>query len=216
MADDKPTPPDKENAEVIEQKDVSDKTESEVQSEIDKMLAGGTPEEDHSDALDVDNKSVSDTNNTDAKTTDSGNTTNEATHHEQDSGNFTQDSGNPLDGADPSNIDPAQLEEQEWTLGGDKGDEVIQFKDMVFLLSEPDDDALLDIIGGEPDEQQSASENMRELCQATIKSPTLTDKRWDGLNLAERLGLMMEVSDFIGLDEFMDFQDVGAKAQAGI
>ena len=191
--DDIPTPPD--DGEVVETRDVRDKSESEVNSEIDRMLAGEAPDGDHTDALD------NQPSETQTSTTDP-----------QPQFASTDETDEELD---PDDIDPAELEEQEWTLGGERGDKLIEFKGMKFLLSEPDDDELLDIIGAEPDEEVSASENMRELCQATIEAPTLTDDRWDGLNLAERLGLMMEVSQYVGLDEFMDFQDIGPEAHPG-
>jgi hypothetical protein len=190
-----------DDADVVERKEVREMPEDEVNSEVDRMLQGEDPSGDHSDALVND----SPTNGDSTSTSDS---TQQA--------HVTEKADDPLADADPSNIDPADLEEQEWTLGDSKEDEIIEFKEMKFLLSEPDDDGLLDIIGSQPGEEMSPSDNMRELCQATIQSPTLSDARWSDLNIAERLGLMMRVSDFVGLDEFMDFQDVGAEAPQGM
>lgn len=198
--DDSTTPP--EDSEVVERKNVRDVDESDVNSEIDRMLAADEPADDHTDAL-VDAAEGS----TDPDKEQSAS---------EDGAAFSGNNDDPLEGADPANIDPAKLEEQEWTLGGEKGDELIEFKGMQFLLTEPDDDKLLDVIGGEPGEDVSASARMKEMCQLTIEAPTLTDARWENLNIAERLGLMLEVSEYVGLNEFMDFQDVGAEARPGV
>jgi hypothetical protein len=191
-----------DDADVVERTEVREMPEDEVNNEVDRMLQGDDPSGDHSDAL------VNDSPTDGDSTTSTSDSTQQA--------HVADKSDDPLADADPSNIDPADLEDQEWTLGDSKEDKIIEFKEMKFLLSEPDDDELLDIIGSQPGEEMSPSDNMRELCQATIQSPTLSDARWSDLNIAERLGLMMRVSDFVGLDEFMDFQDVGAEAPQGM
>lgn len=201
-SDGDPTP--SNNAEVVETQDVSDVPEEEVNSQIDQMLQGEEPDDADLDAA------VQDEPDSEGET--AGVSTEEEVTFDTGSDEPVED---PMDAMDPANVSVSELEEQEWTLGQEKGEKVIEFKGMKFLFAEPEEDEVLDIIGGTPGQQADPADNMRRLCQSTIKAPQLTDSRWEDLNVGEKLGLLIRVSQYIGIDDFMDFQDVGPEAQPG-
>jgi hypothetical protein len=124
---------------------------------------------------------------------------------------------NDLTETSPDEVSVEELEEQEWTLGGEIEDEVINFKGTQFLLSEPEDDDILDIIAQQPGQTVDPKANMLKMCQAAVKAPEITPQRWENqMNMSERLGLTMRVAQFIGIEDFMDFPDSGAAAQPGL
>ena len=177
-----------EDREVEETRDVSDVPEDEVNETVDEMLT----EDD--EAADADE--------------DSGEFVATDTEHTE-----PQD----LTAQDPDDISIEELESQEWTLGEEKADELIEFKGTKFLLTEPDDDDVLDIIAQQPGQEIDAKANMLKLVRAAVAAPEITDDRWENqMNMSERLGLTMRVSQYIGIDDFMDFPEGGAGAQPGM
>lgn len=128
----------------------------------------------------------------------------------------TDETETPMDLTEtsPDEVSVEDLEQQDWTLGQEKEDKLINFKGTKFLLSEPDDDDVLDIIAQQPGEEPDPKANMLKLCQAAIKAPELTPGRWEReMNMSERIGLTMRVSQYMGLEDFMDFPDGGPEAQ---
>lgn len=124
---------------------------------------------------------------------------------------------NDLTETSPDEVSVEELEEQDWTLGEEKEDELIDFKGTQFLLHEPDDDDILDIIAQQPGQTVDPKANMLKMCQAAVKAPEITAERWENhMNMSERLGLTMRVAQYIGIEDFMDFPDGGAAAQAGL
>ncbi|MDL0133524.1 hypothetical protein [Halobacterium salinarum] len=104
-------------------------------------------------------------------------------------------------------IDIQDLEEQDWTLGGDDHQEVIEFGGMEFLVQDPDDDDVLNMMaGGGGDEP---SQRMFELVQSATVAPEMTLERWQDMRTSERIGLAMRISQAIGLNDMMDFPERG-------
>lgn len=177
-----------EDAEVAETRDVSETPEEEVDEMVDDMLED-EPDESADDSSE-------------------GNVT--AGMDEEDVG------PNDLTATSPDEVSVEELEEQEWTLGQEIEDQLINFKGTKFLLSEPDDDDVLDIIAQAPGQEINPKANMLKLCQAAIKAPELTASRWEHeMNMSERIGLTMRVSQFMGIEDFMDFPEGGPEAQQG-
>lgn len=177
-----------DEAEVEETRDVSDVPEEEVDETVDEMLQDESEDD------------VSTTEDTQFVATDSE----------------EQPGPRDLTEASPDEVSVEELEEQEWTLGQEIEDELIDFKGTKFLLSEPEDDDVLDIIAQAPGQEIDPKANMLKLCQAAIKAPELTAQRWEHqMNMSERIGLTMRVSQFMGIEDFMDFPEGGPEAQAG-
>lgn len=131
-----------------------------------------------------------------------------------DDGPGEAESAPSLEEMDTEDWSVEDFEEQDWTLGEEKEDKVIVFKGTKFLLREPDDEAVMDIIAQEPGEEVDPKANMLQMCRAAIEAPELTNERWEsGMNVSERLGLTMRVAQYIGIDDFMDFPDGGPEAQ---
>lgn len=242
MADEQPNGPPSDEREVIERKDVSDMPEDQVQDEIDQMLAGETPDKDVSELNEqdttneqpqrmVDSSEHAQQNAPSPNTGTSAAQSQETAHDSQSESDVNRrtsetqqesaESGSPsainevddVSELDPADVDPAQLEAQEWTLGEETGPELADINGTIFKLVEPDDDSVLDIIGEDPDANSSASDRMYKLCDVTVTAPSLTDERWGGMKMAEKFQLMMEVSEYLGLQDMMDFQDVGPEAR---
>ena len=178
-----------DDREVDETRDVSDVPEDEVNETVDEMLS-------EDDAADTDSDDKEEFVATD-------------TVHTEEPEDLTQ--------KDPDDISIEELESQEWTLGEEKEDELIEFKGTRFLLREPDDDDVLDIIAQQPGQEVDAKANMLKLVRAAVEAPEITDERWENqMNMSERLGLTMRVSQYIGIEDFMDFPEAGAAAQPGM
>lgn len=114
---------------------------------------------------------------------------------------------------DPDEIDPEDLEEQEWSLGGDlRG--TFEFAGMTWLVEDPDDDEILNlIVGAAAGEGETAemtgSDRMFTLCESAIIAPEITPERWRDMKSGERIGLTMRVAEFAGIDQMMDFPETG-------
>lgn len=110
-------------------------------------------------------------------------------------------------------FDREALAEQEWTLGG-KTSTVIQFKGMKFLVEDPDDDAVLNMMAEAEMGEGNTSDRMYQLVSSAIVEPEISAERWGDLRMSERIGLMVRVSEAIGLDDMMDFPEDGEAVQA--
>lgn len=176
-----------DDAEVAETRDVSDVPEDEVDEMVDEMVA-------NEPSADSTEESTADSDSTE-----------------------TSEEPNDLTATSPDEVSIEELEEQEWTLGEEKEDELVEFKGTRFLLREPEDDEILDIIAQQPGQTVDPKANMLKMCQAAIAAPEITADRWENqMNMSERLGLTMRVAQYIGIEDFMDFPDSGAAAQAGL
>lgn len=111
-------------------------------------------------------------------------------------------------------FDREALAEQEWTLGGETST-VINFKGMKFLVEDPDDDAVLNMMAEAEMGEGNTSDRMYQLVSSAIVEPEITPERWGDLRMSERIGLMVRVSEAIGLDDMMDFPEDGQAVQAG-
>jgi hypothetical protein len=123
-----------------------------------------------------------------------------------------------LSEVDASEIDLEELENQEWTLGGE-AEEVIQFAGMQFLVEEPDDEDLLNMIagaaGGADGEGDGldGSDRMFKLVESAVKAPEVTPEKWREMRSGERIGLAMKIAEFAGIHQMVDFPDAGPSPQ---
>ncbi len=114
-----------------------------------------------------------------------------------------------LTGKSADEISLDDLEQQEWTLGQGPTQEAIQFRGTVFLVEDPDDDAVLNMMAEAEMGEGDVSGRMFKLCRSAIKGPELTPERWREMRMSERIGLTIRVSDAIGLNEMLDFPESG-------
>jgi hypothetical protein len=124
-----------------------------------------------------------------------------------------------LTAMDPDEIDVEDLDDQEWTLGGET-QEFIKFGGMVFLVEDPDDDTILNLIAssamaaeGDDSGLEDGSDRMYQFVETAIVKPEMTPEKWRTLKSGERVGLTMRVAEFAGLSQLMDFQDGGPTPQ---
>ena len=82
----------------------------------------------------------------------------------------TTEEQNDLTELDPADIDPSDLEEQEWTLGEGPTQQVIEFKQMRFLVEDPDDDAVLNMMAEAEMGEGDTSDRMFQLCDSANRS----------------------------------------------
>jgi len=118
---------------------------------------------------------------------------------------------------DPEEIDPEDLENQDWTLGGDTRG-TIEFGGMTWLVEDPEDDDILNLIvgaaAGEGEAaEMSGSDRMYALCENAVIAPEITPERWREMQSGERIGLAMRIAEFAGIDQMMDFPDAGEGPQ---
>lgn len=139
--------------------------------------------------------------------TDSDETENDA--EVQDEQTVTEDEG-IVDTEEDIDLD--EVAEQEWTLGGEPEQQRFKFKGMTFVVEDPDDDAVLDMMAQAEMGEGDTSERMYQLVSSAIVEPEVTPERWRDLRMSERIGLMVRVSEAIGLDDMMDFPEGGQEA----
>ena len=107
-----------------------------------------------------------------------------------------------------------ELEEQDWTLGGEERQKLIEFRGMEFLVQDPDDETMLMLMAFDPSSSNAdVSQKLYRLVSSAVVAPEISLERWQDMRLSERLGLAIHVSDAIGLQDLMDFQDAGLQAQ---
>jgi len=114
---------------------------------------------------------------------------------------------------DPEEMSIEELENQEWTLGAGPTKDYINFRGTVFLIEDPDDDTVLNMMAQADTGETSASDRMYDLCRSAITAPELTPERWRGMRMSERIGLLTRVSTAIGLNDMMDFPEDGQPVQ---
>jgi len=114
---------------------------------------------------------------------------------------------------DPEEMSIEELENQEWTLGAGPTKDYINFRGTVFLIEDPDDDTVLNMMAQADTGETSASDRMYDLCRSAITAPELTPERWRDMRMSERIGLLTRVSTAIGLNDMMDFPEDGQPAQ---
>jgi len=118
---------------------------------------------------------------------------------------------------DPDEIDPDDLESQDWTLGGeDRG--TIDFGGMTWLVEDPEDEEILNlIVGAATGEGEAAdmdgSDRMYTLCESAVIAPEIYPERWRNMKSGERLGLTMRIAEWAGIDQMMDFPEAGPSPQ---
>lgn len=121
---------------------------------------------------------------------------------------------------DPDEIDPEDLENQDWTLGGEPRG-TIEFGGMTFLVEDPDDDEILNLIVGAATGEGDAGEmdgtdRMYALVESAVVAPEMTPERWRDMKSGQRIGLTMRIAEWAGIDQMMDFPEGGdAPPQAG-
>lgn len=114
---------------------------------------------------------------------------------------------------DPEEIDPEDLENQEWSLGGESRG-TFDFAGMTWLVEDPEDDEILNlIVGAATGEgeagQMDGSDRMFALCDSAVVAPEITPERWRDMKSGERLGLTMRIAEWAGIDQMMDFPEGG-------
>lgn len=116
---------------------------------------------------------------------------------------------------DPEEIDPSQLDDQDWTLGEGPTKQVIEFKGMQFLVEDPDDDTVLNMMAQAEMGEGNTSERMYQFVSSAVTRPEIEPERWGEMRMSERIGLMVRVSEAIGLSDMIDFPERGPEAQQG-
>ena len=114
---------------------------------------------------------------------------------------------------DPEEIDPEDLEKQEWSLGGESRG-TFDFAGMTWLVEDPEDDDILNlIVGAATGEgeagQMDGSDRMFALCDSAVVSPEIMPERWRQMKSGERIGLTMRIAEWAGIDQMMDFPEGG-------
>ena len=111
-----------------------------------------------------------------------------------------------------TDVDIDELREQEWTVSdaGKQTVEEYEFVDgttMEFLIQDPDTDAILEYVAIDP----SANEDQKlyQLVSGSVVAPEVTLERWRDLRTVDKIGLGELVSEAIGLNDLMDFSEVG-------
>jgi hypothetical protein len=120
---------------------------------------------------------------------------------------------------DPEEIDPEDLENQEWSLGGESRG-TFDFAGMTWLVEDPEDDEILNlIVGAATGEgeagQMDGSDRMFALCDSAVVAPEITPERWRDMKSGERLGLTMRIAEWAGIDQMMDFPEGGETPPQG-
>jgi len=120
---------------------------------------------------------------------------------------------------DPEEIDPEDLENQEWSLGGESRG-TFDFAGMTWLVEDPEDDDILNlIVGAATGEgeagQMDGSDRMFALCDSAVVAPEITPERWRDMKSGERLGLTMRIAEWAGIDQMMDFPEAGEAPPQG-
>lgn len=108
-----------------------------------------------------------------------------------------------------------ELANQDWdaNFGGEKTQR-FEFKGTVFQVSDPeDDDTILNLMAEREMGVGDSSDRMFKLCNEAIDYPELTPERWAGMRTSERIGLLTRVSEKMGLQDMMDFQELGQQLQ---
>jgi len=113
---------------------------------------------------------------------------------------------------DPDEIAPEDLETQDWTLGGESRG-TFDFAGMTWLVEDPEDDEILNlIVGAATGEgeagQMDGSDRMFALCDSAVVAPEITPERWRDMKSGERIGLTMRIAEWAGIDQMID-QDFG-------
>ncbi len=106
-------------------------------------------------------------------------------------------------------VDVEEVAEQEWTLGGEPKQQTFEFKGMLFVVEDPDDDSVLNMMADAEMGEGDTADRMFQLVQSAVVKPEVTAERWRDLRMSERIGLMVRVSEAIGLDDMMDFPEGG-------
>ena len=120
---------------------------------------------------------------------------------------------------DPEEIDPEDLENQDWTLGGEPRG-TIEFGGMTFLVEDPDDDEILNLIVGAATGEGEAGEmdgtdRMYALVESAVVAPEMTPERWRDMKSGQRIGLTMRIAEWAGIDQMMDFPEGGETPPQG-
>ena len=122
---------------------------------------------------------------------------------------------------DPDEISIEDLENQDWTLGGNER-ELIGFAGMKFLVEGADDDVILNLIASSAlaAEDQDAvesdgNERMYDYVSDAVVAPEITPERWREMKTGQRVGLTMRIAEFDGIHHLMDFPAGGPSPQPG-
>lgn len=99
-------------------------------------------------------------------------------------------------------IEDYDFESQEWTLGQEKEKAVKDLNGTKFLLSEPDDDELINSIEGTSGQDRSAQ--LKAWTQMVVDKPNLSDERWESMTSSERLALATMCAEYVGIADFIE------------
>lgn len=123
---------------------------------------------------------------------------------------------------DESEAEPSveNLANQSWPSASDKSEtiehEFMDGTNVEARVQDPDTETIIEFamggmgVGGE---DKSQSQSQFDLCRAAIIEPELTIEDWRGFREADRLLLTDKVTEAIGLDRVMGFQDGGLEQQ---
>ena len=116
----------------------------------------------------------------------------------------------PLAVEDDVTADDIDFEDQDWNLGGEREDGLINFKGTYMQLSEPDDDASINLL--ERIQTLEAEERMRTIISTIVDKPDMTQApagsdvpRIEDMKPFERAALAGRCLEFVGLSDFEDF-----------
>jgi len=122
---------------------------------------------------------------------------------------------------DADDISVEDLENQDWTLGGEQ-QELLEFAGMKFMVEDPDDDVILNLIASSAMAaesgdglDESGGDRMFQFVESAIVAPEMTAERWRNMKSGQRVGLTMRVAEFAGIHQMMDFPDGGQTLPQG-
>lgn len=99
-------------------------------------------------------------------------------------------------------LSPSELEEQEWPFGEKKDSEIIEYKGFQMLVSEPDEEAIMNAIQGA--EGANNLDQMYLWVDLVVDKPKITKRQWkEEMSNIEKLGLGTVVMEWVGMGDFM-------------
>lgn len=132
---------------------------------------------------------------------------------EQDTSDDSEQQASMVDDQtpDPSEITDEELESQDWTLGGDADEEIVECFGMQWRMVEPMEQSQVDTLVT----PQGGGDVMREWCETIIQAPAITDDRWEEMKPKERTLLTDKCMTFFGFDDFVDQEAMMEAVQSG-
>jgi len=108
-------------------------------------------------------------------------------------------------------FDLQEFEDQDWDLDDSAGQQEISHdfingNEKRFLIQDPEPEVIMELV--QPvGEDTDRSEVLFEFIRKTIIAPEITLERWRSMMTADKIALSNKVSEKIGVDRVLGFQD---------